>query len=201
MRGSSMPKTITAETTTSQTNGTKRQRKKQARQEAKVMLKIEQAKKGVKKAQKMFTHAQVILDENQAHLHNLQEKLQKIRITEEPQSQASQTSPAISSEAQPETLQEQDVIDAVYQEPLLVSETPEADTAAIEAFHNAATAPAEGRDDVPPAQDTDQTQEAEQSAAQAPATSEPIEVHADVTPDITPYASAQEEPTPESANL
>jgi hypothetical protein len=203
-----MSKTVTAEPAASQANGTKRQRKKQAKQEAKVMLKIEQAKKGLKKAQKKFISAQVNLDENQAHLHGLEEKLQQIRTTGEPQSQAPQTLAAASSETQPEAAQTQEVIDAVYQEPLLVSAAPapEADTAAIEAFHNASIVPAEGRDDVASAQDTAQTQEAEQSAqqvidAQTPATSEPIEVQADITTDTAPDASAQEEPTPESANL
>ncbi len=126
-----MPKTVTTEPNTLDPNSTKRQRKKQAKQEAKVMLKIGQAKKNVKKAQKKFTRAQSYLDENQTHLQGLEEKLQQIRTTGEPQALVSQTSPDASSETQPEAAQTPAVIDEVYQEPELVADSPalEADIA------------------------------------------------------------------------
>jgi hypothetical protein len=125
-----MAKTITTEPDVSQKDETRRQRKKQARQEAKTMLKIERAKKDVKKAQKKVTRAQANVDESQTHLHNLEEKLQQIRSPQEPQAEevpTSQTSPGELPELQPEDFKIQEVSSEAYQEPLLLDNTPSED--------------------------------------------------------------------------
>jgi len=122
-----MAKTATMEPEVLQKDETKQQRKKQARQEAKTMLKIEQAKKGVKKAQKKVTRAQANFDESQAHLHNLEEKLQQIRSPQEPQAEETstfQTSMDELPELQPEDFKTQEVSSEAYQEPLLLENTP-----------------------------------------------------------------------------
>ncbi len=170
-----MPKTLTAEPDTSQQDETKRQRKKQAKQEAKIMLKVEQAKKGLKKAQKKLTRAQANLDKSQAQLQKLEEQLQQIHASEEPQAQASQT---------------QEVIDEVYQEPLLVaasSTPPQADTEAIEAFHTASITD----DDTVSDHETDLMQETDQPAEQV--------INAQAEVDAASYPSdEQTTPSPEA---
>ena len=167
-----MPKTATAEPETPQKDQIRQQRKKQAKQEAKLMLKIEQAKKGLKKAEKKLTRAQSSLDENQTHLHKLEEKLQQIRTPEGPQAPDAQTPSEVSSEVQPE------VSDGVYQEPLLASETstPETDTA---------IASKEGSDNIPSDQELPLTQ------AESDVTSYPS--HAQDTP--SPEAVAETDTT------
>jgi hypothetical protein len=180
MRGIIMAKTVTAETDTSQKNEARRQRKKQARREAKIMLKIERGKKAVQKAQKKLTQAQSNFDEEQTHLHDLEAKLEQIRTTQEPQDTSSEeqqdqapTSQTLSEdlpELKPEDFQTQEAVDEAYQEPLLMppaSTPPQADAEVIEAFHIESIAPAEGRDDIASEAETDQTQESEQSDAQA----------------------------------
>ena len=125
-----MAKTATSEPDVSQKDEARRQRKKQAKQEAKTMLKIERAKKDVKKAQKKVTRAQSTFDESQAHLHNLEEKLQQIRSPQEDQNEeapASQTSPVELPELQPEDFKTQEVSSEAYQEPLLLDNTPATD--------------------------------------------------------------------------
>ncbi len=156
-----MAKTVTAEPDTSPQHETRQQRKKQAKKEAKIMLKVEQAKKDVGKAQKKLTRAQSNLDESQAHLHELEEQLQQIRTSGNLQGQASQTASGDSPDVQPEASQTQEVIDEIYQEPLLVSAStsPQTDTEAVEAFHTASIAPAEGRNDIVSNHETARTQE------------------------------------------
>jgi hypothetical protein len=127
MRGNIMAKTATTEPDVSQKDEARRQRKKQAKQEAKTMLKIERAKKDVKKAQKKVARAQSNFDESQAYLHNLEEKLQQIRSPQEAQTEEaplSQTSPVELPELQPEDFKTQEVSSEAYQEPLLLDNTP-----------------------------------------------------------------------------
>lgn len=154
-----MAKTVTAEADTSQKNEARRQRKKQARREAKIMLKIERAKKDVQKAQKKLTQAQSNLDADQTHLDDLEAKLQQLRTAQKSQAQeapvaqepqGSQAGEQLQApELKPEDFQTQEAINEAYQEPLLMpaSTPPQADTEAIEAFHTASIAPVEGGDD------------------------------------------------------
>ncbi|MBA2396701.1 MAG: hypothetical protein H0V70_28585 [Ktedonobacteraceae bacterium] len=121
-----MTKTATIEPEASQKDETRQQRKKQARKEAKTMLKIERAKKDVKKAQKKMTRAQSTFDESQAHLHDLEEKLQQIRSPQEPAVEETPTYQAPSEELpelQPEDFKTQEAVDEAYQEPLLLENT------------------------------------------------------------------------------
>jgi hypothetical protein len=122
-----MAKTATTEPDVSQKDEARRQRKKQAKQEARTMLKIERAKKDVKKAQKKVARAQSNFDESQTHLHDLEEKLQQIRSPQENQAEeapTSQTTPGELPELQPEDFKTQEVSSEVYQEPLLLDNTP-----------------------------------------------------------------------------
>ena len=122
-----MAKTATTEPDVSQKDEARRQRKKQAKQEAKTMLKIERAKKDVKKAQKKVARAQSNFDESQAYLHNLEEKLQQIRSPQEAQTEEaplSQNSSVELPELQPEDFKTQEVSSEAYQEPLLLDNTP-----------------------------------------------------------------------------
>ena len=59
----------------------KKQRKKLAKQEAKLMLKVEQARKGVQKAQGKATKAQTRLDDSQKRLQTVEEKLNALRTS------------------------------------------------------------------------------------------------------------------------
>jgi hypothetical protein len=119
-----MAKTVTIEPEVLQKDETKQQRKKQARKEARTMLKIEQAKKDLKKAQKKVTRAQSNVDESQAHLHNLEEKLQQIRSPQEAEAPTPPTSSDELPELQPEDFKTQEASDEAYQEPLILDTTP-----------------------------------------------------------------------------
>jgi hypothetical protein len=61
-----------------------KRQKKQARREAKLMLDIEVAEKGLKKAQKKQTKAQARLDARSTSLHTLEARLAELR-TQSPQ--------------------------------------------------------------------------------------------------------------------
>lgn len=74
-----MAKTLSNEAATSSPNGTKKQRKKQARQEAKAMLKLEQAKKNEQKAAKKTTKAQAQLEAYRMRIHKIEARLVEIR--------------------------------------------------------------------------------------------------------------------------
>ncbi|HEX6557768.1 MAG TPA: hypothetical protein VF026_33700 [Ktedonobacteraceae bacterium] len=67
------------QTATSSPNGTKKQRKKQAKQEAKAMLKLEQAKKNEQKAAKKVTKAQAQLEAYRTEIHTIEARLAEIR--------------------------------------------------------------------------------------------------------------------------
>lgn len=62
---------------------TRKQRKKQAKQEAKLMLRLEQARKDVQKAEKKLTKAQANLEASNAHVRTLENKLTQLRSSEE----------------------------------------------------------------------------------------------------------------------
>ncbi len=66
-------------TSTDQGNGTQKQRKKQAKLEAKAMLAVEQAKASVEKAQRKFAKAQERLESRVARLHTWENKLSELR--------------------------------------------------------------------------------------------------------------------------
>src|SRR2546430_14244080 len=74
-----MVKTLNNETVTSSPNGTKKQRKKQARQEAKAMLKLERAKKNEQKAAQKATNAQAQLEAYRMQIHKIEARLAEIR--------------------------------------------------------------------------------------------------------------------------
>ncbi len=60
-------------------------RKKLAKREAKVMLKVEQAKKDVQKAEQKAAKAQAKLEEMRTRLHNLEQALDQTRAPQEPE--------------------------------------------------------------------------------------------------------------------
>jgi hypothetical protein len=74
-----MVKTLNNQTVTSSPNGTKKQRKKQAKQEAKAMLKLEQAKKNEQKAAQKVTKAQAQLEAYRMQVHQIEARLAEIR--------------------------------------------------------------------------------------------------------------------------
>lgn len=74
-----MVKTLSNEAVTSSPNGTKKQRKKQARQEAKAMLRLERAKKNEQKAAKKTTKAQAQLEAYRMRIHKIEARLAEIR--------------------------------------------------------------------------------------------------------------------------
>ena len=61
---------------------TRKQRKKQAKQEAKLMLRLEQARKDVQKAEKKLTKAQANLEARNAQVQTLENKLTQLRSSE-----------------------------------------------------------------------------------------------------------------------
>jgi len=76
----SMAKTMNQNpTSTGQANGMQKQRKKQAKLEAKAMLAVEQAKANVEKAQRKFAKAQQRLESRVARLHTQENKLSELR--------------------------------------------------------------------------------------------------------------------------
>ncbi len=64
---------------TAKENSEKKQRKEQAKQEAKLMLKLEQAKGDVEKAEQKLTKAHKSLEEAQTQQHTLEDKLSTLR--------------------------------------------------------------------------------------------------------------------------
>ena len=66
-------------TSTDQANGTQKQRKKQAKREARAMLAVEQAKASVEKAQRKLAKAQQRLESRNARLHTLENNLSEMR--------------------------------------------------------------------------------------------------------------------------
>ena len=78
-----MAKTMsTVDTAPSSTNGTKKQRKKQAKREAKTMLRLEQSRKDVQKAEQKVARAQAQLEARRTRLHNLEAEVEKMQKDE-----------------------------------------------------------------------------------------------------------------------
>jgi len=73
-----MAKTTSDKPSTSAEEASKR-RKKQARQEVKLMLEIEEANKDLKKAQKRQSKAQARLEARSAYVHTLETRLEELR--------------------------------------------------------------------------------------------------------------------------
>src|SRR5438067_13012578 len=92
-----MVKTLNNQMVTSSPNGTKKQRKKQARQEAKAMLKLEQAKKNEQKAVKKVNKAQEQLDARRTQIHKIEARLAEMRSS---QSEAVTNAPEASQNGQ-----------------------------------------------------------------------------------------------------
>jgi len=88
MRGETMAKASKGTTTTVQDEARK-QRKKQAKQEAKLMLKVEQARKDVQKAQKKLTKAQANLEASNAQVQMLENKLTQLRSSQQDEQSSS----------------------------------------------------------------------------------------------------------------
>ncbi|HZU69099.1 MAG TPA: hypothetical protein VFA09_17620 [Ktedonobacteraceae bacterium] len=77
-----MAKTINQDQTSSdQERGRQKDRKKQAKREAKVMLAIEKAKASIEKAQRKLARAKERLDARTARLHSLENKLSDVRAS------------------------------------------------------------------------------------------------------------------------
>src|SRR3981081_2023877 len=66
-------------TSTEQAKGKHKQRKKQAKREARAMLAVEKAKASVEKAQRKLTKAQERLESRNARLHSLENNLSEMR--------------------------------------------------------------------------------------------------------------------------
>lgn len=84
--------------TTSSSNGTKKQRKKQAKREAKAMLKLEQTRQDVEKAERRVTKAQAQLEARRTRLHNLETEVEEMRHSQEHAEAGIDTSSATSQE-------------------------------------------------------------------------------------------------------
>ena len=70
-----------ADTALSSNNGTKKQRKKQAKREAKAMLKLEQSRKDVHKAEQKVARAQAKLEASTTRLRTLEAEVEKMHPT------------------------------------------------------------------------------------------------------------------------
>ena len=89
-----MVQTVGKKEATSSPDGTKKQRKKQAKQEAKTMLKLEQAKKNEQKAEKKITKMQERLETFRMRIHKFEAKLNEIRSPHyEPTAEAAEVQP------------------------------------------------------------------------------------------------------------
>jgi len=95
-----MAKTQTAKPNATQQKTDRQGRKKQAKREAKLMLKIEQAKKDVQKAEQKVARAQTNLEESRTQLRDLEQKLNEARASEQPETQTTQELQTRSPEAQ-----------------------------------------------------------------------------------------------------
>lgn len=95
-----MAKTQTAKPNATQQKTDRQGRKKQAKREAKLMLKIEQAKKDVQKAEQKVARAQTNLEGSRTQLRDLEQKLNEARASEQPETQTIQERQTRSPEAQ-----------------------------------------------------------------------------------------------------
>ena len=72
-------------TSSPSTGGGRRQSKKQAKREAKLMLKVEQAKQDVERSERKVSKAQAQLDDSRKQLHDLEEKLAALHAPQQQQ--------------------------------------------------------------------------------------------------------------------
>jgi len=105
---------------TSKENTEKKQRKEQAKQEAKLMLKLEQAKGDVQKAEQKLAKAQKGLEEAQTQQYTIQDRLSTLRT---PHDASHNGSVAASSELVTDSAQTQ-IVQVPGDETLLTLETP-----------------------------------------------------------------------------
>src|SRR5436309_1308602 len=78
-----MAKTMNAvDTTPSSPDGTKKQRKKQAKREAKTMLRLEQSRKDVQKAEQKVARAQAQLESSRTRLHDLEVEVEQMHTSQ-----------------------------------------------------------------------------------------------------------------------
>src|SRR5437588_413953 len=109
-----MAKTLNpADTTTSSPNGTKKQRKKQAKREAKTMLKLEQSRKDVQKAEQKVAKVQAQLESSRTRLHNLEAEIEKMHTSQHHSTSGTDTTSA----AQPASTQVGTTEDHAYISP------------------------------------------------------------------------------------
>ncbi len=154
-------------TNPSSEDASKKQRKQQAKREAKLMLKVEQAKKDVQKAEQKLARAQTNLEDARKQQHNLEEKVARLRA---PQQESHNGIPA----AAPTSSDQSQAVFTTNDAPLTLS-TPfinqSADTnntldttSPPDTTSSADQPPAEGRTDVSQEQTTPSTDQSSKLA-------------------------------------
>lgn len=128
-----MAKTHTDEPAAASKQEAKAQRKKQARREARLMLKVEQARQSQQKAERKLARAQSVLERRKARVQKFEEKLAQARSAREAQNGSG---PVISAQPQEQP--------AAERAPAAPQEPRETGTRTYEA----ALPPAEGRVDI-----------------------------------------------------
>ncbi|HZR40324.1 MAG TPA: hypothetical protein VFB12_09430 [Ktedonobacteraceae bacterium] len=165
-----MAKTSTEAAPPATQQDNKKQRKKQAKREAKLMLKIEQAKKSVHKAEQKAAKAQANLEDRRTYLHDLEGKLAQAHQQEPHDNMANGAEPQLQDNAV-EQQQEQ------FAAPEEVAGAPEPSAATI----YPSPPPVEGRSDVFQAQPSAQeTNGATQDAATTYPSPPPVEGRSDI---------------------
>lgn len=189
---------------TDQANGTQKQRKKQAKLEAKAMLAVEQAKASVEKAQRKFAKAQQRLESRIARLHTRENKLSELRSSSF-ESEGSAPQPGMNGQSEQSTapVSEQETATVPPgSQPNAMSEEDEATSGASEAASSGDTSiptdqevsepPAEGRADIFPEDQATYEQESPQDDSS----------HEDTSPGdqaTSEQGSSQDEPSHEEA--
>ena len=162
-----MAKTVTAKAHPSQKDAARQQRKKQARREAKIMLKIERAKKDLQKAQKKLTQSRSNLETHQTHLSDLEAYQEPLLMP------AASTSPQADLEAieafhtvSITSVEGPDDV-ASQQETVQTQEEEQAAQQVLDAQTNDTSEPAKGRSDLSTDRTTTTTSSEEQPPTQA----------------------------------
>ena len=171
-------------TSTDQVNGTQKERKKQAKREARAMLAVGKAKASVEKAQRKLAKAQERLESRNARLHTLENNLSELRSSSHesddhaPQHGLNGQSEQTSTEQNPAAMNEQEIstVPAESQQ-YAKSEEDETDsgTAAstssvntpIPTDREVSLPPTEGREDILPEDRATSEQEPTSSSAEA----------------------------------
>jgi len=142
-------------TSTDQANGTQKQRKKQAKLEAKAMLAVEQAKASVEKAQRKLAKAQQRLESRITRLHARENQLSELRSSsfESGMNGQSGQSTAPANEQETATVPPGSQPNVTSEEDEATSDAPEAvssDDTSIPTDQEGSEPPAEGRADILP---------------------------------------------------